>query len=969
MEQDPLANTDLSHYRIVSKIGAGGMGEVYLAEDTRLNRKVALKLLSDEFSNDSDKLHRFIQEAKAASALNHPNILTVYEIGSHDGKEYIAAELIDGVTLRERMGRSTMKLLDALDITLQITAALGAAHEAGIIHRDIKPENIMIRKDGLVKVLDFGLAKLSGVSAESIQTTMPHLVTKSGMVVGTVAYMSPEQARGREIDPRSDIFSLGIVMFELYTGKRPFDGESHLDLISSILKDDPPALRDVSPDLPRQLERIVGKSLRKDRDLRYQHVRDLHIDIEDLKDELKVEAKLSKNVQPTIDGRIHATNQSKLRSAFTTNITETRRFTLLHALIFAAVAATLVGAVWYFRSGGSPVSRPFKPIEVATWTAAQGELTASASFSPDGKMIAFASTKSGTKSIWVTQTASTEPLQITNDAFANTGPIWSPNGDEIAYLSIRAGNATGIWRVGALGGTPRSVGPVTDGSCRLRRWTSSGRIYYELRGELYALDLSSGSSQKMTAMGNPQIKWISISPDEKTLAYLVQNTDQWQIFTSDITGTKPLEAVKGVGSKAPEIAWAPEKKRLYYSISGNEAPQIFMVSTDSGHNTELASPETISSLVDASADGRSVILSSAKEESNLWRVSVADGQEAPVARDLNAKLWPAVSPDREKIAFQSIKDLSAGDNLLRGNIVVRNLKAADGDRPTLLAEKGFLPEWAPDGSSLAFLKSDGNDIGLFLVNGSGGGERRIFSGSVEPLGYSVSPYNVTQSRAFTWSADGSRVALVSKKDGSPDIWIVNIRDRSETRLTNNPEGSVFSSPVWSPDGQQIAFSYQKKGKDQNGNTVRGLRTVDVRGNIAQIFETSRVIRLIGWSADGKSLVIAESSKDFSGLPPETNLSRIAIAGGAESPIASLKNVYFYNIFLSEDKKQIAFAARDQNMDNIWVIPSIGGTPRRLTNNNDSGLYYSRLGWLSDGTAIVFGKQTRFSLLSRVTDIE
>ncbi|MEO6656605.1 MAG: serine/threonine-protein kinase, partial [Pyrinomonadaceae bacterium] len=283
----------IGHFEIMSKIGAGGMGEVYLARDTKLDRKVAIKFLNDEFSTDPEKLNRFIQEAKAASALNHPNIITVFEIGHTDDREYIATEFIDGITLRHRLEYEPLTLVDALNIILQITDALAAAHEAGIIHRDVKPENVMIKTDGRVKVLDFGLAKLAPGSSESVDVTIPQLITRPGVIVGTVAYMSPEQAKGRKIDQRSDIFSLGILMFEMFTGQRPFTGESHLELISSILKDDAPSLRSVAPDLPRQLERIVDKSIRKDRGHRYQHVRDLHIDIEDLRDEIKFESKLS----------------------------------------------------------------------------------------------------------------------------------------------------------------------------------------------------------------------------------------------------------------------------------------------------------------------------------------------------------------------------------------------------------------------------------------------------------------------------------------------------------------------------------------------------------------------------------------------------------------------------------------------------------------------------------------------------
>ena len=299
--------------------------------------------------------------------------------------------------------------------------------------------------------------------------------------------MSPEQAKGRKIDSRSDIFSLGILMFELFAGKRPFAGESHLELVSSILKDDPPLLRAVAPYMPQQLERIVEKSLRKDRNHRYQHVRDLQIDIEDLRDEIKFEAKLASSPPSTVvSGRQtsnHSDFRSALRSVLTTNITEKRRFTLLHALLFVVVFGLIVGGVWYFRPRAISVpATQHKTIEVATWTSAPGELGADASFSPDGKLIAFASTKSGKKGIWVTQINSTEARPVTNDGFGNTQPIWSPQGDEIAYSSLRPGSNGGttveIWRVAALGGVWKSVGTLPTASATLLRWGPSGKIYY-----------------------------------------------------------------------------------------------------------------------------------------------------------------------------------------------------------------------------------------------------------------------------------------------------------------------------------------------------------------------------------------------------------------------------------------------------------------------------------------------------------
>src|SRR5437773_1319154 len=316
MNKELSANAELSHYRIVSKIGAGGMGEVYLAQDTRLDRRVAIKFLHEEFSKDTDKLNRFVQEAKAASALNHPNILTVYEIGEVEGKNYIATELIDGQTLREHLSQmEPLQLSATLKVGVQVSEALCAAHQAGIIHRDIKPENIMLRKDGYAKVLDFGLAKLSesrpvGIatgSAGSEDATRVQVNTTPGLVMGTVSYMSPEQARGKETDARTDIWSLGVVLYEMLSGTVPFTGETINHTIVLILEKEPPRLTNV----PAELQRIVRKSMTKDVEMRYQSARDLLIDLKNLRRELDIQGELERSVLPNRAATTESANENQ----------------------------------------------------------------------------------------------------------------------------------------------------------------------------------------------------------------------------------------------------------------------------------------------------------------------------------------------------------------------------------------------------------------------------------------------------------------------------------------------------------------------------------------------------------------------------------------------------------------------------------------------------------------------------------
>jgi eukaryotic-like serine/threonine-protein kinase len=299
----------INQYKIISAIGKGGMGEVFLAQDTKLDRKVALKILPSEFAEDTERMSRFVREAKSASALNHPNILTIHEIGESDGTHFIATEFIDRKTLNDYKKANPLNYKSALEIAIQVASALDEAHQAGIVHRDIKPDNVMIRANGLAKILDFGIAKLSEPPAvagglnlgEEDATAIQKPSTSPGMIIGTANYMSPEQAKGKEIDARSDIFSFGIVFYEILTGKRAFEGETALESISSILKDEPNPISQILPEVPNEIERIVNKTLRKDREERYQTAKDLLIDLKDAKQSLELQNLMERSIVPNKD--------------------------------------------------------------------------------------------------------------------------------------------------------------------------------------------------------------------------------------------------------------------------------------------------------------------------------------------------------------------------------------------------------------------------------------------------------------------------------------------------------------------------------------------------------------------------------------------------------------------------------------------------------------------------------------------
>jgi serine/threonine protein kinase len=342
----------IGHYRILDLIGKGGMGEVYLAQDTRLDRSVALKILPSHFTTDSDRVLRFIQEAKAASALNHPNIITIFEIGQESGTHFIVTEFVEGQTLRQIMDSSSQNLSEVLEIIIQAAWALSAAHKNGIVHRDAKPENIMVRPDGLVKVLDFGLAKLVSRrgSSDSGGKPKPEIKTAPGLILGTLQYMSPEQANGQPIDARTDIFTLGVVLYELIAGRAPFEGDNAIAVIDSILSADPTPLTKLRKNLPPELQLIIDKALRKNKEERYQTCEEMLVDLKNLKQEIELKSKWNRppdragSNQKTVVTKIDNSGEIERRPA---DKSVTPQLLAINVLIIA-IAAAIIGAVLWW---------------------------------------------------------------------------------------------------------------------------------------------------------------------------------------------------------------------------------------------------------------------------------------------------------------------------------------------------------------------------------------------------------------------------------------------------------------------------------------------------------------------------------------------------------------------------------------------------------------------------------------------
>ena len=960
-----LAARQLSHYEIGDLLGAGGMGEVWRARDTRLDRSVALKVLPWQYTQDASRLQRFLREAKTASALNHQNIVTIYDIGQVTTEEgelhFIATELIEGVTLRQHLetaGRIPWRT--AIEIAAQIAAALEAAHRAGIIHRDIKPENVMLRADGVVKVLDFGLAKLTARAAASpsgfdtgpaAHATQPQ--TQPGMILGTMRYMSPEQARGKEVTAQTDLFSLGALLYELLTGQPLFAGETTADVIGDILHKEPPPLHEVAADAPLELEQVLHQSLAKDVTKRYASARALLDDFQILKGsgERRTSASFAHRKNDSIALRWRAP-----------------RFALWQMALGVTAALLLAGVIWWMRPSNLS-SQPLNSIEIHNWSSASGELYSEGKLSPDGKWIAFTSTERGQVNVWLKSVTGGDAQPSTDDEFLNHQPLWSPNGDELAYLSNRGGSL-GLWRKPMLGGTPTLLMafPVESRDARLRYWSQNGSLFYESRQNLFALQVASGTTKNLTNFRseNSGKSYFSPSPDGQWVAYVELLPDgRSEIWTVPATGGAPRQIAK-MPEGARNTVWHPDNQRVFFSAKVNGVQQVFVGDTRSRSPQQLTYRETDSLVVDVSADGSRILYGASNEFSDIWGVNKNNAQEFVLASDANAELWPNVSPDSRTIAYQSVPNLNQGAGIDSGNILTKAL-GATGSAFTLV-KNGGEAQWSPTGKHLAFVRYTNHVGNLWLVPAQGGTAQQLTQNGCEPSAYSVMPYNRIQARNFDWSPDGSQIIYLSTKDEQINLWAINADGTGSMPLpvTGDDPNWWLECPFWSPNGKLIALlgSAREEGKRSYGIWV----TDPIAKTAKLIYQTESAFRLIGWSPDAVSLFFAiYSGKPDITQPDTVTIASIALASGEMRRLVELPLAYFPNIHLSPDGLSLAYVARTEEKDNLWVRLLRGGNAKQLTANSDHRVYFSGLVWSPNSQAVYFGKQSRYSSLSMLTN--
>jgi Tol biopolymer transport system component/predicted Ser/Thr protein kinase len=776
----------ISHYSILEKLGEGGMGVVYKARDTRLDRFVAIKVLPAEKVADPERKQRFVLEAKAASSLNHPNIITIYDIGQAEGVDFISMEYVSGKTLDRLIPRHGMRLNEALKCAVQIADALARAHSAGIVHRDLKPGNIMVNEHGLVKVLDFGLAKLTEPTPasedESTRTMRP--TTEEGKIVGTVAYMSPEQAEGKKVDARSDIFSFGSVLYEMVTGGQAFHGDTKASTLAAILKDNPRPASQLVDGLPREVERLISHCLRKEVNQRFQHMDDVKIVLEELKEE---------------------SDSGVLGTAAVSRPKPRRRLTWALS-VAAALVIALVG-VWLVRSKRETPEVPLVAVPLTSYPGNESW----PSFSPDGTQVAFAwdGEKQDKWDIYVKQIGVEPPYRLTNDPAMDYGPAWSPDGRFIAFLRDLSPGKTVIMLMPQRGGPERIIAKINGSQQGLHygpylSWTPDSKWLVgptSTTGQHgWALHLYSTETGEQRPLTNPPIEEIgdtapTVSPDGRTLVFSrvspdFYNVTLWLLHLGE--GYKPLgkeEQVQTGNMTNVGAAWLPDGSEFVFGSGTGTNFGLWRIAVSNGAiprrvnlDASNASAPAISRL------GNRLAFATWKYDLNIWRIDLKGPGQKPglplrFIASTEEQTYPAYSPDGRRIAFMS--ERSGAEEIW--------ICDSDGSRATQLTSFGgsaiYGPSWSPDSQNIAFTAvQKGMKDDVYVISANGGAPRRLTTHPAED-------------KWPSWSHDGKWIFFTSTRSGREEIWKMPSSGGEAVQITRN-SGDI---PQESPDGKYLYY--------------------------------------------------------------------------------------------------------------------------------------------------------------------